>query len=301
MEPVRTGAYGRGSWGSAVSTVVVVGEAVASAAAAATSSVLQHRSARRAPHHVGHRLLGHLLTRPVWLAGLAAAGVGLVLHTVALAGGDLALVQPLLISGVVFALPASALLENRRPSVTECLWALLLVTGLTMFLLAARPSRGWVNLDADVLAIVTLASCGVVGLTALAGWRWLSRHRALVFGLAAGLGYGVTAALLKQTVAVGSHGVVSLLTDWPLYGLVLLGGASLVLTQLAYRAGPLARSMPVLTFADPAVSIVVGACAFHELLANDPVAILSEIAGLVLTAVAATQLARRSHPVPVTA
>jgi uncharacterized membrane protein len=125
-----------------VSELTVALIAVASAAAAATSSVLQHRSAGRAPHAASHRLLGYLLTRPAWLAGLAAGGAGLVLHAVALSGGGLSLVQPLLISGILFALPLSALLEGRRPALVERLWAALLVAGLATFLLAAHPSRG---------------------------------------------------------------------------------------------------------------------------------------------------------------
>ena len=46
------------------------------------------------------------------------------------ANGQLALVQPLLISGVLFALPLSAVLEGRRPSGREWLWALIVVAGL---------------------------------------------------------------------------------------------------------------------------------------------------------------------------
>src|SRR5579875_3380050 len=95
-----------------------------------------------------HRLLGHLLTRPAWVAGLVAAAIGLVLHVLALAHGQLAVVQPLLISGVLFALPVSALLEGRRPSGREWLLALVLVAGLATFLLAGRPTAGVVKLDA---------------------------------------------------------------------------------------------------------------------------------------------------------
>ena len=82
------------------------------------------------------------MTRPAWIAGLLTAGVGLVLHAVALAHGQLAVVQPLLVSGMLFALPVSALLERRRPSGVEWLWALILVAGLAAFLVAARPSAG---------------------------------------------------------------------------------------------------------------------------------------------------------------
>ncbi len=98
-------------------TGFVVPAALGSALAAATSSVLQHRSARSAPvaRRATGRLLGHLVTRPVWLAGLVAGAAGLVLHALALSGGRLAVVQPLLVSGMLFALPVSVALEGRRP------------------------------------------------------------------------------------------------------------------------------------------------------------------------------------------
>jgi drug/metabolite transporter (DMT)-like permease len=284
---------------------VIIAVSLGSALAAATSSVLQHRSARRAPHNQAHRLLGHLIIHPLWMAGLAAAGIGLLLHAVALAHGQLALVQPLLISGVLFAFPLSALLEGKRPSGREWLWALILVAGLAAFLIAARPGVGRVGLDADTLAWATAASVGVIAVLTLVGWRWHKIHAPALLGAAAGTGYGVVAALLKQTTAIAQSGLPTLLTDWPLYALVAMGAASLALTQIAYRAGPLAHSMPALTVSDPAVSIALGILAFGEGLSTEPVSIVVQVIGFLMMLSAATQLARRAksdhhdYPVPV--
>jgi drug/metabolite transporter (DMT)-like permease len=277
-----------------VSQVVVVVTALASALAAATSSVLQHRSARQAPHDETHRLLGLLLTLPTWLAGLVAALAGLVLHAIALAHGQLTLVQPLLISGMLFALPVSSVLEGRRPSGVEYLWALVLVAGLSAFLVAARPARAQVALDADVLAWATLITVGAFGLVALVGVRWPHGHGPALLGLAAGIGYGVTAALLKQTAVLAQTGIGQLLADWPLYVFIAVGGASIGLTQLAYRAGPLAHSMPALSVSDPAASVALGALAFREHLATGVLSVLFEVIGFAVMAGAATQLARRT-------
>lgn len=272
----------------------VIVTALGSALAAATSSVLQHRSARRAPHGQTHRLLGHLMTHPLWIAGLVAAGVGLVLHAVALAGGQLALVQTLLISGVLFALPVSAALEGRRPAGREWLLALAVVAGLAAFLIAAKPARGQVALDADTLAWTTIGGAVVVGSLAVAGLRFSHEHAPAFLGAAAGIGYGIVAALLKQTTAIAGSGVVNLVTDWPVYALVATGIASLALTQMAYRAGPLAHSMPALTITDPATSVLLGALAFHESLSANPAAIVVQLVGFTTMSAAAGQLARRS-------
>jgi drug/metabolite transporter (DMT)-like permease len=277
-----------------MSEIAVVAIALASAVAAATSSVLQHHSARQAPDGRTRHFLGHLITRPMWIMGLVAALVGLALHVVALAHGQLAVVQPLLISGVLFALPISALLEGRRPSGREWLLALMLVVGLATFLLAARPTAGVVKLDADVLAWSTLIVVAVVGAVTLVAQRWPHGHRPALLGTAAGIGYGLVAALIKQATAIyQSGGLVHLLSDWPLYALIGAGAAALGLNQMAYRAGPLAKSLPALTVTDPAASVVLGVLAFKEELASNALGVALQTVGFVVMALAAAQLARR--------
>jgi drug/metabolite transporter (DMT)-like permease len=287
-----------------MSEAAVVATALASALAAAASSILQHHSARRAPDGRTDRLLGHLVTRPLWIAGLVAAGVGLALHVVALAHGQLAVVQPLLISGVLFALPISSLLEGRRPSGREWLLAVVLVGGLATFLLAARPSPGRVALDADVLAWSTLIAGAIVGAVTLVALRWPHGHKPALLGLAAGVGYGLVAALIKQATALFNTGFLHLLTDWPLYALIGAGGVALCLTQMAYRAGPLSKSMPALTVSDPAASVALGVLAFQEKLSASSWSVACQVLGFLLMAAAAAQLARREaegskQPVPV--
>lgn len=287
-----------------MSEAAIVALALASALAAAASSIMQHHSARRAPPVKPHRFLGHLLTRPVWIGGLVAAFVGLALHVVALDQGQLAVVQPLLISGVLFALPVSALLEGRRPSGREWLLAAVLVASLALFLLAARPSEGRVKLDADVLAWSTVLVLGLIGILALAAFRWFKAQRPALLGTAAGVGYGLVAALIKQADALWHTGLAHLLTDWPVYALVGVGGAALSLTQLAYRAGPLAKSMPALTVADPAASVALGVLAFQEKLDSNPGALALQVIGFVVMSLAAAQLARREaedegHPMAI--
>ena len=272
---------------------VVVASALGSAMAAASSSVLQHRSARKAPavHARAGRLLGHLATRPDWLLGLVFAAVGLGLHTYALAGGRLAIVQPLLVCGVLFALPASVALEGRRPSATQWLWGVALLAGLLVFLLTARPSPGRVSIDADVLAVTTAVGVVVAGAVALIGLRWPHGHQAALLATAAGIGYGLVAALLKQNAALAANGPAAVLGDWPLYVLLAVGAVTLSLTQHAYRAGPLSGSLPALTVSEPAASVAIGALAFHEHLAHSPGAVLLEALAFAVMGLATARLA----------
>lgn len=273
--------------------LVVVSSALGSACAAAGSTVLQHRTARHAPqkHAAGVRLLVHLVAHPAWLTGLVLAAVGLGLHAVALTGGRLAVVQPLLVCGLLFALPLSMLVEHRRPSHTEIAWAGALVAALAVFLLVAHPSAGIVSIDADVLAWTTAAGGGAIVIASMLAWRF-HRYRAVLLATASGVGYGIAAALLKQTAAIAAGGFVAVVVDWPVYALIIVGAVAIALTQLAYRAGPLKESLPPLTIADPATSIMIGALAFHEQLAHSAPAIAIEVAAFIVMGAASARLAR---------
>ncbi len=68
------------------------------------------------------------------------------------------------------------------------------------------------------------------------------------------------------------------------------------MNHIAYRAGPLAHSMPALTVSDPAASVALGALAFQETLASTPVALTIEILGFATMTAAAADLARRTKP-----
>src|SRR5947209_9589345 len=88
-------------------------------------------------------LLGHVVRQWRWLLGMAASLAGLVLHALALHLGSLALVQPLVVTGLVFAFLFRSALDRRLPSRRVMLWVLLTAVGLTIFLVAGgRPSGG---------------------------------------------------------------------------------------------------------------------------------------------------------------
>jgi drug/metabolite transporter (DMT)-like permease len=276
--------------------------ALGSALCFATSSVLQQRGAARAPRGSGLHLdlLRHLVRRPVWLAGITAALGTLVLQALALSSGELVLVQPLLLAGLLFALPLSVLLERRRPSLQEWGWAAALVAGLVTCLCAASPRPGPALPDDERLwqfAVVVLAIAATVAVfgSALGG-----RYRAVLLGSATGLTYGVAAALLKYSCALaGREGVARLFTSWPVYALVVVGAAGILLNQAAYQAGPLCGALPALAIFDPLTAVLFGVGTFGERLDLDAFSIVGEVTGFLLMALAIVRLARLAagrHP-----
>lgn len=269
--------------------------ALASAGCAAVASVLQHRSARDAPTGRGMRigLIGALLRRPMWLIGVSAAGVAFLLHAAALQGGQLVVIQPLLVSSLLFALPASALLEHRRPSIVEWCWALLLIIGLVGFLGLGYSSAGSAPPTLGVLIPVLAAAGACAVVSVFLGGIPLRRFRPGLFGLATGIAYGIVAALIKYAVDIGVSDPIQLVTSWPLYVLIIVGACAVVLNQTAYQAGALAAALPALMLADPVAAVLIGVIAFGEQFGTDPLALTGQIVGALIAGVAVVQLARR--------
>src|ERR1700730_8603898 len=80
--------------------------ALAAAFMFALSNVLEQREAEQLPDDESLRagLLVRLVRRPLWLLGFGADVSGYVCHAAALAFGSLVFVQPLLVTGLLFAL-----------------------------------------------------------------------------------------------------------------------------------------------------------------------------------------------------
>jgi hypothetical protein len=240
--------------------------AVLAAASNALSSVLQRRSVRSAPASEAFRLglMWHLIRQPMWLGGLGALTAGFLFQAAALSVGELSLVQPLLVTELPFTMVLIALLSRIRLGLESWRAVLTLTAGLAVLLVAANPSEGHRLPDRTNWAIATLVTIGVVGcLVALA--RFTSgESRAAVLGVAAGLGFSFTAALMKQATQVLAEDPYSLLASWPAYAMVAAGLCSLFLLQNAFQSGTLVAVQPALNVSDPVASIGYGVGLFGE-------------------------------------
>ncbi|MGQ7295459.1 DMT family transporter [Quadrisphaera sp. KR29] len=269
--------------------------ALLAAACFATSTVTQHRAASTAPEGsgTGVRLVLTLLRQPLWLVGLAFGLAGAVLQTLALSQGALLVVQPLLVTGLLLALPLSVVLEGRRPARAEWLWASAVVVGLAVFLVSARPGGG-----TEVAEPASLRACTAAGAAAVVALAALSRagsgrYRALLLGLGGGTSLGLAGALLKETTGrAQADGLLPALGSWPLGALLVAGAAGVVLNQSSYRVGVLTASQPAITIAEPVAAASVGALAFGERLAAGDGAQVLQVAGLALMVSAVVVLAR---------
>ena len=247
----------------------------------AVASVLQQRAAVAAPtdHSMRPRLLTHLLGEPWWLGGVAADGLAFIVQFIALGHGPLVVVQPLLVSGLLFALPLGAWLSGARIEARE-LWAgAAVVVGLAALLLSANPGDGRPDARSGAWAVMLVATIAPIAILAVAAAR-RPAWRASLLATAAGCLYGLTAALTKATAHLLGLGVGHVLSSWQPYALIPAGVLGMVLCQSAFQAGPLRASLPLLTAVDPLVSIAIGITAFHEHVSQDPFRVLVEIVGV---------------------
>lgn len=267
----------------------------------ALSTSVQHQTATQAPSHVRGvaGLMAHLVRHPRWLAGEAISVLAFVLHAAALKLGTLTVVQPVLLSGLVFALPLRALLDRRRPAREEIVGALVTAAGLVLFLLVARPaggqgapSRSWAAgllIGGAVLALLAARTAARHGRTRLGG---------LLLGFAAGELSGLAAGVLKLATNELGQGVWSFVLSWPPYALIATGVWGLTLNQRAYHSAALSVTLPVFNLLDPVAGMVFGILVFGERPAHTPLAIALESVGLVVMAAGAVTLGRHAPPDP---
>ena len=259
----------------------VVWVALAAAVAFGWSTALMHHAVSGAPSELRGVLvlLRHAISQWRWLLGFAASLAGLALHAAALHLGAISVVQPIVVSGLVFGLVFRAAVDRRLLRPSEAGMVLVVAAGLSLFL-AAVGSSGGRGSPNELATLVFLCAGGVA---AVIGWV-LSRHvrpqrAGLLLGGAAGVVFGLIAGTLKALAdRVATHG--SVLTSWPLYVLIILGVAGFLLNQLAYRVAPLATSLPALNVVNPLVALSFGVAAFGEHPGDGPVSVLFGTVGL---------------------
>jgi drug/metabolite transporter (DMT)-like permease len=158
-----------------------------------------------AEHGVSSVMVLTLIRRPLWWAGTAAAVAGYVFQALALANGSLLLVQPILVSALLFALPMSARLAHRRVTRGEWLWASLLTVALAVFVVLAKTRPGDYESSLPTSALVALICTAAVTACVLVAVRTMGWRRAVLLAVAVGVLFGVVAVLTKLVMHLLTH------------------------------------------------------------------------------------------------
>lgn len=270
--------------------------AMGEAACAALAATLQHTTATRSsiatPTGKLAAFVRHQLRQRLWWIAQSVQAGALLLHATALQFGPLTLVQPMLATVVVMALPLNHHLNRSRITRAELLWAGLVAASLASFLLVAAPSHATEPAETHRLAVAAIALAAAVACCVLVAQKTPSRIAALALGSASGLAFSMEALLLQVTTTALLRNPVTVLVDPSSYGLVVAGAAGVVLTQLAYRAGPISAALPAIITVNPVASVILGVLVNGEQIRTSPLSLVLEMASFAGLALAVAALTR---------
>jgi drug/metabolite transporter (DMT)-like permease len=246
----------------------------------AGSASLQHRAARQAVNALPPpsrspslrrtsivvglvRLLRLLVHRRLWLIGWTTNLVGFGVQALALHFGSVALVQPVLVTQLLFTVPMAAAWQRKRPQRRDWAAATLICGGLAVFL----SVRGLVPLagapDREKLIGACVATAGGVAAILVGCVRVAPLLRATMLAVGAGLCFAVSAAMISlTTVDLLTVGVAGTARDWPGYTLAAATLAGLLLEQGAFASGSLPAAVAAMSITNPVVSYAIGVLAF---------------------------------------
>ncbi|MTE16682.1 DMT family transporter [Nocardia aurantiaca] len=264
----------------------------------AVSAVAQQRAAADVPE--GDALLAKLVRNPRWLAGLIGDAGGFAFQVAALALGSVLVVQPILVTALVFALPLAAHYSGRRVTAVMWMQAAALSIALACFLVIGEPTAGVTNAPWHrwVLPLGLLIGAILAGIAVATTVR-VPTLQALLLGTAAGLLFGISAALTENVTDLFRVGVGTALTSWELYVLAACGMLGLYMQQRGYQVGPLSASLPAFTVAEPLGAAFLGMTVLDERLRSGPVGTAFVAASVVVMCVAAVRLSRaQAAPLP---
>jgi drug/metabolite transporter (DMT)-like permease len=212
-----------------------------------------------------------VLGDPVWLLGLAAQGVGIVLQAAALDRGRVSIIQPLLVTAVIWALPLGYFLTGQRITRRMVAGAIIVVAGLAVFASFGDPAGGLDNAPFEdwIVPILVIAAAGV-GLFLLAR-RLGATGRAATLGTLAGVLYGLSATLMKPVVeTLHADGLGATMETWEFWLMSAGGIVGFVIQQVSLSTGRLVASVATVSVANPIVAVALGAIVLQERLDTDP-------------------------------
>jgi drug/metabolite transporter (DMT)-like permease len=260
----------------------------------AIGDVIHQRSA----HEVTDEPVSHvdlflrLLRDGQWWLGSIVAAVGFALQAAALGLGSVLLVQALLVTSLLFALPINARLSHRGVTRWEWTWAALLAAAVAVIVTVGNPTAGHSRASLETWTAV-IAVLGPALVLCVVGARiWSGPISAVLLALVSGALWGVFAVLTKGVVDRLDDVLWALLRTPELYVWALVGIAGTAWQQSSFRAGALTASLPTMTVTEPVVGSVLGIVVLGETLRPGDAGWLTLVVAVTVMVVATAALAR---------
>jgi len=225
--------------------------------------------------------LVRLVAVPMWLFGTVVLLVGYATQAAALDRGKLVVVQPLMVTTIVWALPMGYWLSSQNVVRRQVLGAGVVVVGLAMFVLVGDPDAGATSASTRELVISAAVVSAVVLLLMLWGRaNGSASSRAGVLGLCAGLWFGLAAAFAKPVLDDLHVGIAEAAQDWRTWALLAFGFGGFLIQQLSLATGQLAPAMAAVSVANPAISVILGILLYEERLTRPEWHVVVAVAAL---------------------
>jgi drug/metabolite transporter (DMT)-like permease len=258
----------------------------------ALAATLQQKGALNLPtiSLADPKSFARLLGQTWWLLGTIALFVGYLFQAGALDRGRLSVIQPLLVTTVVFALPLGYFLTGQHVGRREVIGAIVIIIGLGLFVYFGDPAGGNENASNSqwALAIGLLSVLSV--LLFVFGRGGGLAMKAAVYGTVAGIMFGLSSALTKPTLDYLHQSVGTMLSHWECYALAVAGVGGFVLQQVSLGTGRLAPSVATVSVANPVVGILIGILLLDERLSRPTWHVVLAVIGLGLALVGAVAI-----------
>jgi drug/metabolite transporter (DMT)-like permease len=271
---------------------MAAGLALVAAFLFAVAATLQQKGALHLPTiSVAHPMsLVRLAGQTTWLMGTVALFAGYAFQAGALDRGRLSIIQPLLVTTVVFVLPMGYFLTGQVVGRREVIGAAVILSGLGLFVYYGDPAGGKANAsDTQWAVTIGVLSLLCVLLLVLGGSGGLSR-KAAVYGTVAGILFGLSSSLTKSTLDYLHESVGTMLSHWECYALAVAAVLGFVLQQVSLGTGRLAPAVATVSVANPVVGILIGVILLDERLSRPAWHVLVAVIGLALALVGAVAI-----------
>jgi drug/metabolite transporter (DMT)-like permease len=246
--------------------ILSLGLAALAAIGNAGSNVLQRQANMKEPEELSlsPKLILALLHRKEWWAGIALVTGSFVCQASALGAGELAVVQPVIVLELPITLIAAGAFFHFRLGRREWAAIALLTLGVAGVIGFLSPQGGRMPSGAFVWAVGAGGTAALIAVLVLLGRVHYGDFRAALYGSAAGITFGLTAAFMKAMTNQLSTGFFSVFSSWAVYAMVATGLLGMFLIQSAFQAGRLVASQPGLSLLDPFWAVGWGVLVFHE-------------------------------------
>ncbi|MET0900158.1 MAG: DMT family transporter [Mycobacterium sp.] len=260
----------------------------------AVGDVIHQRSAHEDPdENLSHvALFLKLLKDTGWWIGSLVSAVGFVFQAAALGLGSVLLVQALLVTSLLFALPINAWFSHRRVTRWEWTWAALLAASVAVIVTVGNPTAGQSRASLGTWGLVAAVLGPLIVAAVIAASFWAGPGAAVLLAFVSGALWGVFAVLTKGVVDILDDGIVALLRSPELYLWAAVGVAGTAWQQSSFRAGSLTASLPTMTVTEPIVGSILGIVVLGEMLRPGETGLFVLIAAIAVMVASTAMLAR---------